>query len=350
MVTPPTLSERFRYTFDALIARGAWVLLFWHLIASLAAVVAISLMVAALGMTPVDEQSTAIGFGELVWLVLMHAIDPGTVTGDEGGGAWRAIMLVATIFGILLVGSLVAVLVESVANRFDQLRRGRSRVLEHDHTLVLGWSRQILTIISELAIARAGKPHCVVICAEHDKVWMEEQLRAKIGRGGQTCLQSGLSVVYEELLGFEGSELYFIGVDELVGRDFAHAVHHFEDASLLGIRRADGTIQLKPPADAKLGRSDKLIAIATDDRWNRDLMDGRRRRRHNRALDPRPTRSRAHAEPRVERPGTRDRDRHRRLRDRRLRDLRGRSRRGRGADHREGRPHVAQHHIVAALR
>src|SRR5690606_23016245 len=96
MVTPPTLSERFRYTFDALIARGAWVLLFWHLIASLAAVVAISLMVAALGMTPVDEQSTAIGFGELVWLVLMHAIDPGTVTGDEGGGAWRAIMLVAT--------------------------------------------------------------------------------------------------------------------------------------------------------------------------------------------------------------------------------------------------------------
>lgn len=367
MTTPPTLSERFRYTFDALMARGAWVLLFWHLIASLTAVVAIALMIAALGMTPVDEQGAAIGFGELVWLVLMHAIDPGTVTGDEGGGAWRAIMLVATVFGILLVGSLVAVLVASVANRFDQLRRGRSRVLEHDHTLVLGWSRQIFTIISELAIARAGKPHCVVICAEHDKVWMEEELRAKIGRRGQlhsmrlvvrsgdttdpdmlsqvaieqaraivalapetasgdthvlrallaigrthtepgrqqhvvteladprnlavarltgerriealvvgdlvakiavqTCLQSGLSVVYEELLGFEGSELYFIGIDELVGRDFAHAVHHFEDASVLGIRRADGTIQLKPPTDTKLGRGDKLIAIAADDRW-----------------------------------------------------------------------------------
>src|SRR5690606_23067950 len=37
----------------------------------------------------------------------------------------------------------------------------------------------------ELAAARAGKPHCVVICAEHDKVWMEEELRAKIGRRGQ---------------------------------------------------------------------------------------------------------------------------------------------------------------------
>ncbi|MCA9700254.1 MAG: hypothetical protein KC431_22200, partial [Myxococcales bacterium] len=363
MSMPPTLKDRFHYAFDSLMARGAWVLLGWHLIAAIAAVLAVSAVIVLLGVlgVPLAEDSGAANFGELVWLVLMHAIDPGTVTGDEGGRLWRSIMLFATVLGILLVGSLVAVLVASVSQRFDALRRGRSRVLEQDHTLILGWSRQIFTIVAELSVAREGAGHCVVVCSEHDKVWMEEELRDKIGRPKglrlvvrsgdvtdpdmltrvaveqarsvivlspegssndthvirtllaigrtpaepgrvqhvvtelsepsnlsvakltterriealvvgdliakitvQTCLQSGLSVVYEELLGFAGSEMYFIANEQLVGRSFAEAMHHYENASVLGIRHADGRIVLKPEPDTKLGAGDRLVSIATD--------------------------------------------------------------------------------------
>ena len=89
------------------------------------------------------------------------------------------------MLGILLVGSLVAVLVATVNQRFDALRRGHSRVLEEDHTLILGWSRQIFTIVSELAVAHSKTPHCVVICSTHDKLFMEEELRRKVSQAGK---------------------------------------------------------------------------------------------------------------------------------------------------------------------
>ncbi|HEY0133858.1 MAG TPA: hypothetical protein VGB85_07255, partial [Nannocystis sp.] len=147
MPTRPTLGDRFRYAFDGLIARGAWALITWHLLIALATVFAISLLVAVVGQTPVGEDGQPIDFAALYWTVLMHAIDPGTITGDEGDAAWRTLMMIATIAGIILIGSLVASLVASVTQRFHELRRGHSRVIEEGHTLVLGWSRQIFTII-----------------------------------------------------------------------------------------------------------------------------------------------------------------------------------------------------------
>src|SRR5262245_8382991 len=185
MSKPPTLSDRFRYAFDTLMARGPYMLLGWQVFAAVATVFVIALLVVVLGMMPVDEQGEPIGFAALLWLTLMHAIDPGTITGDESAPPWRAVMLTTTVLGILLIGSLVAVLVATVNQRFDALRRGHSRVLEQDHTLILGWSRQIYTIVSELAIAHQSTPHCVVICSPHDKVWMEDELRKKVGDAGK---------------------------------------------------------------------------------------------------------------------------------------------------------------------
>ncbi|MFV8754970.1 CASTOR/POLLUX-related putative ion channel [Nannocystaceae bacterium ST9] len=364
---PPTLEDRFRYAFDALMAKGAGALLAWHLLIALAVVFAISVAVVALGMTPTDEDGAPIGFAALLWTTLMHAIDPGTITGDENGPAWRAIMMTATVGGILLIGSLVAVLVASVANRFNALRQGHSRVLEQGHTLVLGWSRQIFTIVGELALAnRSRKRGCIVVYAEHDKVWMEDELRAKVGDTGrtrvvvrsgdptdpaslatvapehaqsilvlapegarddnqvmrtllavgrsaaapgrsqhlvteirdprnvavarltgerrievleigdlvakiavQTCLQSGLSVVYEELLGFEGNEIYFVDVDTdaaaLIGQRFGDALHQLEDRTLIGLRDVEGRVQLRPSMDRTIAAGEQLISIADDD-------------------------------------------------------------------------------------
>lgn len=374
MTTPPKLSDRFRYAFDTLMARGPFMLLGWQVFAAVAAVFLIAVVVVVLGMMPVDENGDPIGFAALVWLTLMHAIDPGTITGDESAPPWRAIMMTTTVLGILLVGSLVAVLVATVNQRFDSLRRGHSRVLEQDHTLILGWSRQIFTVVSELAVAHASKPHCVVICAEHDKLWMEEELRLKVGQAGrlgrlrlvirsgdptdpdmltrvaieqaraivvldsesspndtqvlrtllavgrrppeegyrqhvvtelddprnvavaqltgdrriealvvgdliakitvQTCLQSGLSVVYEELLGFDGSEMYFVDAGAMVGKTFAQAVQQPEDVSVMGICSAAGQIRVKPPLDTKIGQGDQLIVIAVDESWRPSNFTG----------------------------------------------------------------------------
>ena len=52
----------------------------------------------------------------------------------------------------------------------------------------------------------------------------------------QTCRQSGLSVVYTELLDFGGDEIYFSDEPTLVGRTFGDALLAYEDSALIGMR------------------------------------------------------------------------------------------------------------------
>ncbi len=64
----------------------------------------------------------------------------------------------------------------------DELRKGRSFVIEENHTLILGWSPNVFTIVSELVIANENqKAPRIVILADRDKVEMEELLRSKVG-------------------------------------------------------------------------------------------------------------------------------------------------------------------------
>lgn len=81
----------------------------------------------------------------------------------------------------------------------------------------------------------------------------------------QTCRQSGLSIIYDELLGFEGDETYFQHEPRLEGKSFKNALFAYEDSSVIGIRFSDGTIKINPPMDTSFGKDDSVIAISEDD-------------------------------------------------------------------------------------
>ena len=62
-------------------------------------------------------------------------------------------------------------------------------VIEAGHTVILGWSPQVFTIVSESALANrqrredrleTGHNVCVAILADKDKVEMEEEIRTKV--------------------------------------------------------------------------------------------------------------------------------------------------------------------------
>lgn len=80
----------------------------------------------------------------------------------------------------------------------------------------------------------------------------------------QTCRQTGLSGVYTELLDFGGDEIYFRSDSALDGLSFSDALFAFETSSLLGVRTADGVVQLNPPMDRRFARGDAAIVIAAD--------------------------------------------------------------------------------------
>lgn len=81
----------------------------------------------------------------------------------------------------------------------------------------------------------------------------------------QTSRQSGLSVVYQELLDFEGVEIYFCAPNNLVGRTFHEAMIAFDNSTVLGLLYADGRVQLNPPHSTLIAQGDQIIAISEDD-------------------------------------------------------------------------------------
>ena len=78
----------------------------------------------------------------------------------------------------------------------------------------------------------------------------------------QTCRQAGLSIVYTELLDFDGDEIYFANLPELAGRTFGEALLAFEDSALIGLRPAGGRPTLNPPMDTIIAAGDEVIAIS----------------------------------------------------------------------------------------
>jgi voltage-gated potassium channel Kch len=81
----------------------------------------------------------------------------------------------------------------------------------------------------------------------------------------QTSRQSGLSVVYTELMNFGGDEIYFKQEAGLTGKTYGDALLAYEDSSVMGLRKADGKILLSPAMDTPIEKDDQIFALSADD-------------------------------------------------------------------------------------
>ena len=356
----PTLRERFNYAFDQTLSRGPSALIGWLALATLILIlVAIGIII--LGHAVPEGAS----FVAVMWDVVYQALTPNPVDPTAFPPLFMVVTFGVTLGSLFIVSILIGILSNEIEARVDSLRRGRSRVLENDHTVILGWSPQVFTIISELVLANENRKSgaVVAILADEDKVAMEDELHARIGhtkntkvicRSGspidptdielvsphtarsiivlpegkdpdtyviksvlaltnnphrrpepyhvvtqirdaenlevlrmvgqkdhvqpiltndliarvvaQTSRQSGLSVVYTELMNFEGDEIYFTPLPaSLAGKTYADSLFAYEDSSVMGLQRLDGTILMNPPMDTDLRSGDRLFAISADD-------------------------------------------------------------------------------------
>jgi hypothetical protein len=279
--------------------------------------------------------------------------------GDTGWPA-RIVALLVTLAGIFLASALIGIIATGLDNKIDELRKGRSFVVEHGHTAILGWSPRIFTVIAELTIANENHPGlAIVVLADREKTEMEDEIRTRvpdlrksklvvrsgdpstpndlgmvnidearsvvilgddaadatvvkttlalaargtaIGRANvvvevsdprtanaieasfgtdvltvqstevvarvtaQSCRQAGLSVVVQELLDFDGDEIYFEDASPLVGRSFGEVLNAYEHSTVIGRLAADGSIDVCPPMDTAFGPGDQIIAVSADD-------------------------------------------------------------------------------------
>ncbi len=173
---------RLSYRFDILMSKGLIALIGLLALVTLTFVAIMAVLVVLFSSYPESGES----FGEVLWVSLMHALDPGTVVGAEGNG-YRALMLVTTFGGLIFLAGLIGIVSGAFDDKVEQLRKGRSRVLETDHTLILGWNSRVFSLIREISEAnRSRKKSAIVILAMGDKVEFEDAIRDRVGKTKKT--------------------------------------------------------------------------------------------------------------------------------------------------------------------
>ena len=350
--------DRIRYAFDNTVSRGPIGLVAWLALITAVLVLGTSIFVTLVGPDAADKNLPAI-----LWDILYQTLTPNPVDPLAGSPVFLGAMFFATLGSLFLVSIFIGILTNAIDHRIQELRKGHSTVLESGHTLILGWSSQVFTIISELVIANANQRYsCITILADKDKVEMEDEIRAKVPHTGRTrivcrsgdpldpssleivnphgarsiivlapetndpdtfvikcllaltnnphrkvepyhivaniheaknmdiarmvghdevelvlvsdlisrvtvqsCHQSGLSVVYTELLNFEGDEIYFKEESALAGKTFGEALLAYEDSAVIGLQRKEGRTLLNPPMNTLIATGDQIIAISEDD-------------------------------------------------------------------------------------
>jgi len=174
-----TLLDKIKYWFDNVMAKGAIVLILWLMLVSLLVILFFSASMKLTAQVLEDSRGDQGSFSDLFWMNLSTVLEPGLAEG--GSWTFKLENFTVAMMGILLVSILIGLITAGIEDRLQQLRKGRSFVLEQNHTIILGWSSQIFTVVAELVIANANQRRPVIaILGDADKVEMEDRLREQV--------------------------------------------------------------------------------------------------------------------------------------------------------------------------
>ena len=181
-----TAGQKFRYWFDNLMSKGTPSLLLLLAVITTVVVVIGGLLAVALGGA---DGSGADGTGKSIWFTLMHAINTGVLAKEEGTIPYLAVMTIVTLVGIFITSFLIGTISNGIKDKVADLQRGKSRVIEEDHVVVIGFDENVTSIIEELALANANQNDAVVVVlADEDKTEMEDTIRDRVENLGNIRL------------------------------------------------------------------------------------------------------------------------------------------------------------------
>jgi voltage-gated potassium channel Kch/K+/H+ antiporter YhaU regulatory subunit KhtT len=176
--------QRLRYRFDNVLARGTAATLAWLGVVTFGTVLFSATLLKVFGVTFTGGEDSSLF--EDIWQSMLRTLDPGTMAGDVGWGR-RILSLMITLFGILVAGTLIGIIAAGVEHRIDNMRRGRSTVIESGHLVIAGGTSRIPAIIQQLVLAHAGKgPGTVVVLAPADPTELRRDVNDTVPDHGRT--------------------------------------------------------------------------------------------------------------------------------------------------------------------
>ena len=84
--------------------------------------------------------------GAAMWASWLYVADPGTHADAEGTGL-RVVAFSTTMGGMCVFALMVGIISDFLGEKMDDLKKGKSRIIESGHTVMLGWSGRHTTFL-----------------------------------------------------------------------------------------------------------------------------------------------------------------------------------------------------------
>lgn len=181
----PTFGDKVRYQVDRFLS--------WSPLARFVGLFGLSFILVMtnavlvrLAMPPAEEGKPAFDFPESMWWALGRVLDGGTMGSDQGTLV-RAIAIFTTLCGVGVVALLIGLVSSTIGEKIEDLRQGKSPVIDRNHTLILGYGEKVFAILRELREANSNQAHAsIVILSETEKEEVETRVKERMGDMGPT--------------------------------------------------------------------------------------------------------------------------------------------------------------------
>ena len=175
-----SFKAKLKYSFDNFMSKGGFSVFSALMLLFVGAFLLMAIVRFIVNIITPQENLT--GVFDQAWQVFLQISDAGAVAEDTEGNILNKITGIVTVFfGLILFSSLVAFITSQFEAKLDELRKGKSNVVEKGHTLLLGFGDRVLEIIRELVIANESEKNpAVVVLAEREKDEMDDFFRDRI--------------------------------------------------------------------------------------------------------------------------------------------------------------------------
>jgi len=178
----PSFGDKVRYQVDRFLSWSP-IARFVGLFGLSFLLVSLNAVFARIAMPAPAEGEEAFDFLEAMWWALGRVADAGTM-GDDKGTLVRGIAIFTTLCGVGVVALLIGLVSSTIGDKIEDLRKGKSPVIDENHTLILGYGEKIFAILRELREANSNQPHAsIVILSPAEK----EEVETAVMEGAETA-------------------------------------------------------------------------------------------------------------------------------------------------------------------
>lgn len=240
----PSLGDKVRYQVDRFLS--------WSPIARFVGLFGLSFILvftcavfAKLVMPAPEEPGETFDLFEALWWAMTRVADAGTM-GDDKGTLVRFVATMATLSGVGVVALLIGLVSSTIGDKIEDLRKGRSPVIDEKHTLILGYNEKVFAILRELREANSNQAHAaIVILSETDKEEVENAVRERMGdmRSTRVVVRQGSPFSVHDLRKVgagRARSIIILAAEEVGDGDDAQDMSAIK--SLLALRRIPGAL------------------------------------------------------------------------------------------------------------